>query len=61
MPKLEERKNETEEELERRIEKRTLEMGITYSFSQYIEELEEYLLKLEDRVHSLEKKLDKKA
>ena len=60
MPTLEERKNETENELKRRIEQRTLEMGITYSFSEYIESMEKYLLTLENRVEMLEKRLNKK-
>ncbi len=60
MPTLEERKNETEDELKRRVEQRTLEMGITYSFSEYIESMEKYLLTLENRVEMLEKKLNKK-
>ena len=61
MPTLEERKNETEDELKRRIEQRTLEMGVTYSYSEYIESMEKYLLTLESRVEMLEKKLNKKA
>jgi hypothetical protein len=61
MPTLKERETETEEELKRRIEQRTLEMGITYSFSEYIESMEKYLLTLETRVDKLEKKLSKKA
>jgi hypothetical protein len=61
MPTLEERNKETEDELKRRIEQRTLEMGITYSFSEYIEQMEKYLLSLENRVEMLEKKLRKKT
>ena len=61
MPTLRERETETEEEFKRRIEQRTLEMGITYSFSEYIESMEKYLLTLESRVEGLEKKLSKKA
>ena len=61
MPTLEERNKETEDELKRRIEQRTLEIGITYSFSEYIENMEKYLLELENRVEVLEKKLSKKA
>ena len=61
MPTLAERNKETEDELKRRIEQRTLEMGITYSFSEYIESMEKYLLMLENRVEMLEKKLNKKA
>ena len=59
MPTLRERETETEEEFKRRIEQRTLEMGITYSFSEYIESMEKYLLTLETRVDELEKKLSK--
>ena len=61
MPTLRERETETEEELKRRVEQRTLEMGITYSFSEYIESMEKYLLTLETRVDELEKKLSKKV
>ncbi len=57
MPTLEERNKETEDELRRRIEQRTLEMGITYSFSEYIESMEKYLLTLERRVETLENKM----
>ena len=61
MPTLEERNKETEDEFRRRIEQRTLEMGITYSFSEYIEQMEKYLLALENRVEILEQKLRKKT
>jgi len=61
MPTLSERQKETKEELKRRIEQRTLEMGITYSFSEYVESMEKYLLALENRVETLEKKLSKKT
>ena len=61
MPTLNEREKETDEELQRRVERRTLEMGITYSFSEYIESMEKYLLTLETRVDELEKKLSKKT
>ncbi len=61
MPTLAERNNETEDELKRRTEQRTLEMGVTYSFSEYIESMEKYLLKLEKRVETLEKKLKTKT
>ncbi|MCK5098589.1 MAG: hypothetical protein KAR45_10835 [Desulfobacteraceae bacterium] len=61
MPTLRERETETEEEFKRRIEQRTLEMGITYSFSEYIESMEKYLLTLETRVDELENKLNEKA
>ncbi len=56
MPTLEERANETPGELDKRIEARTLEMGITYTFSQYLEQMETYLLQLEQRVRELEAK-----
>ncbi len=61
MPTLEERNKEAEEDLKIRVEQRTLEMGITYSFSEYIESMEKYLLKLEKRVETLEKKLKTKT
>ena len=61
MPTLAEKNKETEEDIKKRVEQRTLEMGITYSFSQYIEAMEKYLLTLEDRVEMLEKKLRKKT
>ncbi len=56
MPGLEERFNKNQEEHNRRIEAKTLEMGITYTFAQYIEQLETYLLQLEKRVQTLEAK-----
>lgn len=56
MPTLEERANETPEELEKRLEARTVEMGITYTFSMYLEQMETYLLQLERRVRELENK-----
>lgn len=46
----------TSEELRQKIEARSYEMGISYTFSQYIEQMEAYLLELEDRVRTLEKK-----
>lgn len=54
MPTLEERLRETQGELNQRLEARTLEMGITYTFSQYLEQMETYLLALEKRVKTLE-------
>ncbi|MCD4744570.1 MAG: hypothetical protein K8R67_19070 [Desulfobacteraceae bacterium] len=60
MPTLTEKNKETEEDIRKRVEQRTLEMGITYSFSQYIESIEKYLITLEDRVEMLEKKLRKR-
>lgn len=56
MPTLEERSNETSEELNRRLEVKTLEMGITHPFAQYLEQMETYLLQLEKRVKLLESK-----
>jgi hypothetical protein len=54
MPTLEERLTETPEELNERLEAKTLEMGITYTFAQYLEQMETYLLQLEKRVRKLE-------
>lgn len=56
MPTLDERAKETPEELEKRLEARTVEMGITYTFSKYLEQMENYLLQLERRVKELEAK-----
>lgn len=57
MPTLEERQNETPEELNQRIEVKTMEMGITHTFAQYLEQMETYLLELERRVHTMEERL----
>ncbi len=57
MPTLEERLNENQEELKQRIEARTLEMGVTHTFAQYLEQMETYLLELEQRVATLETQL----
>ena len=54
MPTLEERKMESTDDLRDRLEARTRELGITYTFSQYMEMMETYLLKLEQRVKRLE-------
>jgi ribose 1,5-bisphosphokinase PhnN len=54
MPTLEERSRESAEELNQRLEAKTLEMGITYTFAQYLEQMETYLLQLEKRVRTLE-------
>ncbi|MBU1342039.1 MAG: hypothetical protein KKE44_03135 [Proteobacteria bacterium] len=54
MPTLEERSTESREELNLRLEAKTLEMGITYTFAQYLEQMETYLLQLEKRVRTLE-------
>ena len=56
MPTLEERKMESADDLRDRLEARTRELGITYTFSQYMEMMETYLLKLEQRVTRLEGK-----
>jgi len=56
MPTLEERSNESPEELNARLESKTLEMGITFTFAQYLEQMETYLLQLEKRVQELEAK-----
>ena len=56
MPTLEERKMESTDDLRDRLEARTRELGITYTFSQYMEMMETYLLKLEQRVTQLEGK-----
>lgn len=61
MPTLEERSKETPEDLNRRLEERTVEMGITFTFAQYLEQLETYLLQLEQRVQSLEQQLSEKS
>lgn len=54
MPTLEERSNESPEELRYRLEGKTKELAITYSFAQYLEQMERYLLELEKRVSVLE-------
>ncbi|MCG8565553.1 MAG: hypothetical protein MI747_10785 [Desulfobacterales bacterium] len=54
MPTLEERGTETQEELNLRLENRTIEMGITFTFARYLEQMETYLLQLEQRVKELE-------
>ena len=58
MPTLEERKMEKAEDLRQRLEARTRELGISYTFAQYMEMMETYLLKLELRVKQLEEKCD---
>ena len=57
MPTFEERAKESNEEFNQRLEAKTLEMGITYTFAQYIDQLESYILQLENRVKTLEKKV----
>jgi len=54
LPTLEERQNESKEERDRRIEAKTVQMGITHSFAEYLEQMEIYLLQMEKRVHALE-------
>lgn len=54
MPTPEQRSNESPEERSQRIEAKTLEMGITFTFAQYLDQLETYLLQLEKRVQALE-------
>ncbi|WP_022666463.1 hypothetical protein [Desulfospira joergensenii] len=54
MPTLEERSSESPEQLSLRLEGKTKELGITYTFSQYLEQMERYLLELEKRVSVLE-------
>lgn len=54
MPTLEERAQESPEELNQRLEKTTVEMGITMTFARYLEDMEVYLLELERRVQALE-------
>ena len=61
MPTLDERSQETQEELKQRLEAKSLEMGITFTFSQYLEQMETYLLQLEKRVKELEAQRDTKA
>ncbi len=56
MPTLEERSNESPENLRQRLESKTLEMGISYTFAQYLDQMETYLLQLESRVKELEDK-----
>ncbi|MCF6247837.1 MAG: hypothetical protein L3J69_10790 [Desulfobacula sp.] len=54
MPTLDERSNESTKERNQRLEAKTLEMGITHTFAQYLEQMETYLLALEKRVKTLE-------
>ncbi len=55
MPTLEERTSESTTDLRKRLTARTRELNITYSFAEYMELMEVYLLKLERRVLRLEK------
>jgi hypothetical protein len=59
VPTLEERQNENAEDLNQRLEAKTMEMGITHTFAQYLEQMETYLLQLEQRVSTLEHDLAK--
>ena len=54
MPTLEEREAETPEQLAQRLDAKKAELGITHSFAHYIEQMENYLLRLERRVKALE-------
>ncbi|MCP4023887.1 MAG: hypothetical protein GY729_18730 [Desulfobacteraceae bacterium] len=54
MPTLEERCKETPEARDQRLEDRTIEMGISLTLSNYIEEMEVYLLQMERRIQKLE-------
>lgn len=54
MPTLEQRADETPQELEMRLDNRTREMGISHGFARYLEDMEIYLLELERRVQRLE-------
>ncbi len=54
MPTLEERSAENPEELKLRMESKSKELGVAYSFVQYLEQMEIYLLELERRVQALE-------
>lgn len=56
MPTLDQRSKETPEERNERLEAKTLEMGITFTFAQYLDQMESYLLQLEKRVQALEAK-----
>ena len=58
MPTLEQRQNESPDELNKRLEAKTVEMGITHTFARYLEQMETYLLELERRVKTLEDRLD---
>ena len=59
MPTLEERQKESRADLGQRLDAKTLEMGITHTFAQYLEQMETYLLQLENRVKTLEERLEK--
>lgn len=54
MPTLDERARESQQELNERLEAKTIEMGITLTFARYLEQMETYLLQLEKRVQDLE-------
>ncbi len=59
MPTLEDRQSESPEDLKKRLETKTLEMGITHTFAKYLEQMEIYLLQMERRVKTLEDQLEK--
>ena len=61
MPTLEERANESPDELAARLESKTIELGVTHTFARYLEQMEIYLLQLERRVQALEEKKDSNA
>ena len=57
MPTLEERMVESFEDLEARLIEREEVLDISPKMSEYIEMMESYLLKLEERVVTMERKL----
>ena len=56
MPTLEERNRESETDLQQRLYDRQRDLGVSHNFSEYIEMMEKYLLQLERRVSTLERK-----
>ena len=58
MPTIEERMVESNEDLEARLIEREEAFEISPRMSEYIEMMEKYLLKLEERVVSMEKRLN---
>ena len=58
MPTLEERMVESFEDLEARLIEREEVFDISPKMSEYIEMMEKYLLKLEERVVSMERRLN---
>ena len=59
VPTLEQRENESIADRNKRLEAKTIEMGITHTFAKYLEQMETYLLQLEGRVKTLEDRLEK--